>query len=180
MQTILLVDTEPGTMNSHEEVLMQLGYRVIMAPDGRSGLEVALKGSPVDLLITECRIADMDGLAFVETIKEYLPRLPVIVLTKHSSIETYIRALSLGVFEYVNAPVSVKELRRIVTSALKVGPQCDAVMWFEEAPGRTAGGRRKADIPIPSAGEETGVQSHDSGLSQPVESGQHGTGAYYA
>lgn len=172
MQTILLVDNEPGTMNIHEEVLMQLGYRVIMVPDGRSGLEVALEGIPVDLLITECRIADMDGLAFVETIKEHLPHLPVIVLTKHSSIETYIRALGLGVFEYVNTPVSVKELRRIVAAALKTGPQCDAVMQFEEAPGRTAGGRREADIPIPSAGGVKGVRSHDSELSQPVEAEQ--------
>ena len=180
MQTTLLVDTEPGTMNSHEEVLMQLGYREIMAPDGRSGLEVALKGIQVDLLITECRIADMDGFSFVETIKEYLPHLPVIVLTKHSSIETYIRALGLGVFEYVNTPVSVKELRRIVASALKAGPQCDAVMQFGEAPGRTAGGRREADIPIPSAGGVKGVRSHDSGLSQPVEAEQQGTGAHCA
>jgi two-component system response regulator AtoC len=137
MQTILLVGTEPRTTNIHEEVLKQLGYRVIMAPDGRSGLKVALEGIQVDLLITECRIADMDGLAFVETIKEHLPHLPVIVLTKHSSIETYIRALGLGVFEYVNTPVSVKELRRIVATALKAGPQCDAVMQFEDAPGRT-------------------------------------------
>lgn len=172
MQTILLVDSEPGTMNIHEEVLMQLGYRVIMVPDGQSGLEVALEGIPVDLLITECRIADMDGLAFVETIKKYLPHLPVIVLTKHSSIETYIRALGLGVFEYVNTPVSVKELRRIVATALKAGPQCDAVMQFEEAPGRTAGGRREADIPLPAAGGVKGVRGHDSGLSQPVEAEQ--------
>jgi DNA-binding NtrC family response regulator len=61
----------------------------------------------------------MDGLEFLILLKQILPTVPVVMLTAYGAVETYLKSLSLGVFEYVNKPVKAKELGRIVNAALE-------------------------------------------------------------
>jgi two-component system response regulator PilR (NtrC family) len=75
-------------------------------------------GAEVDLVITDYRMPVMDGLEFLILLKQILPAVPVIMLTAYGAVETYLKSLSLGVFEYVNKPVKAKELGRIVKAAL--------------------------------------------------------------
>ena len=117
-RTILVVDDEPENRKVFSEILSDLGYKVIDEPDGETALSVIRQGVAIDLVITDYRMPDMNGLELVTTLREILPSVPVIMITAHGDIENYFRSLSLGVFEYVNKPVGKREFERIVRAAL--------------------------------------------------------------
>ena len=118
MKTILLVDDELENLRSLGEILNRFGYRVIAKPDGKSALDIVREGAEVDLVITDYRMPGMNGLEFLTTLRQVSPSVPAIMLTAYGAVETYLKSLSLGVFEYVNKPVKAKELGRIVKAAL--------------------------------------------------------------
>ncbi len=118
MKTLLLVDDELENLKSLGEILNRFGYEVITKPDALSGLSVIREGIPVDLVITDFRMPGMDGLEFLLQLKKMMPALPVVMLTGYGAVETYLKSVSLGAFEYVNKPIKAKELIRIVKTAI--------------------------------------------------------------
>lgn len=117
-KTILLIDDEPEVLAVLESILKAPGYSIIARTDARSSLEVIKEGKKVDLVITDLMMPEMDGSELAAKIRKTLPGVPVIMLTGHGSVETYIRTRSEGVFEYIHKPVKAKELRRIVQAAI--------------------------------------------------------------
>jgi DNA-binding NtrC family response regulator len=123
MKTLLLVDDELDNLRSLGEILNRFGFQVIAKPDAQSALTTIREGASVDLVITDYRMPGMDGMEFLILLKRSLPTVPVVVLTAYGAVETYLKSLSLGVFEYVNKPVKAKELGRIVKAALESAEQ---------------------------------------------------------
>jgi DNA-binding NtrC family response regulator len=123
MGTILIVDSEKEMRTRLNDALNGLGYNVIDAADGETALSTVNGDGPLDLVITEYHIPGMHDLEFISTIRKARPRVPVIILTEMCSVETYIRAISLGVYEYMNKPVKEKELGRIVNTAIQRGQE---------------------------------------------------------
>jgi DNA-binding NtrC family response regulator len=119
MKTILLVDNELHMLEIVQETLNTFGYKVIPRPDAESALSVIRDGTDIDLVITDYRMPGMNGVEFLTILRKALPSVPVIMLTGHSSVETYLQSLSLGAFEYLNKPFKEKELFYTVRSALQ-------------------------------------------------------------
>jgi DNA-binding NtrC family response regulator len=119
MKTILLVDSDIESLESIAGILTRLGYGVIAMQSGPSALRVIKEGMPIDLMITASRIEGMDGLEMLGLVKKTAPLLPQIMITADASIEAYLKALSLGVFEYLNKPIKPHEIDRIVKEALE-------------------------------------------------------------
>ena len=67
------------------------------------------------------RLPDGDGLDLVEWIQEQHPELPVAVITAHGNVESAVRALKLGAFDFVSKPLDLGVLRKLVGSAIKLG-----------------------------------------------------------
>jgi DNA-binding NtrC family response regulator len=125
MKTVLVVDNTPDAQNCIVKTLGRCGYRVISVQTGAAALAVLRSEDMVDLVISEYMIPDMDGIAFVSSVKTFFPGLPVIMVTACCSIETYIKTLSVGVFEYLNKPILDHELARIVKAATEGPPLAD-------------------------------------------------------
>jgi two-component system response regulator GlrR len=118
MKTVLIVDDEPGILDVLEQTLSSAGYAVIPKPDAEAALDVIEEGARVDLAITDNLLPGMKGAELVDELKQRKPSMPVIMLTAHGSVQSYIQMISKGVFEYINKPIQAKELRRIVKAAL--------------------------------------------------------------
>lgn len=119
MKTILLVDEERRILDVLEEIINTLGYQVISASSAESAMSVIREGTHIDLVLTAYRLPGMNGVEFIAVLKKVLPSVPVIILTGYASVEVYLKSLSLGVFEYLNKPVEVKELDRTLKSAFE-------------------------------------------------------------
>lgn len=118
-KTILLVDDEQENLRTYTEILMDMNYRVLASADSDAALELLRDNPKVDLVITDYRMPVRNGLEFVSLLRLQRPTVPVIMLTAHGSIETYLTSISLGVFEYVNKPVRKEEFERVVKHALE-------------------------------------------------------------
>ncbi len=117
-KTILVVDDEPDNRQIFRDMLSKLGYNVVDKPDGASALLATRENGMIDLIITDYQMPDMNGLEFVERVRQFLPLVTIIMITAYGSIETYLRSRCLRVFEYINKPVKKRELDLIVKAAL--------------------------------------------------------------
>lgn len=118
MKTIMIIDDEPGVLDILGETLGKDGYEIIPSPDAESALDVIRQGTEVDLVITDNLLPGMQGAELLDELRHHLPSVPVIMVTGHGSVETYIRSMTKGLFEYIAKPVRGRELRRIVKAAL--------------------------------------------------------------
>jgi two-component system response regulator (stage 0 sporulation protein F) len=130
-KTILVVDDEQENLRSYQEILSDMGYQVLLQPDGVSALELLRENAAVDLIITDFRMPGMNGIDFITDLRHSRPFVPVIMITAYGNIETYLHSVSLGVFEYVHKPVKKEEFERIVQHALHdAGPEkADDETW---------------------------------------------------
>ena len=119
MKTLLLVDDELDNLRSLGEILKQFGFKVIEKPDAHSALTIIREGASVDLIITDYRMPGMNGLEFIVVLKQILPAVPIVMLTSYGTVETYLKSLSIGVFEFVSKPIKAKELEHIIKVAFE-------------------------------------------------------------
>ena len=117
MKTILIVDPEFSGAST-ADVLNRNGFTVLRASEAQTALTIIRSGLPVDLVITELQLPDMDGLDFLSKLKRGGSGLPVLVVTSGGSIESYLHAINLGVVEYLNKPVVSKDLSHIIRNVL--------------------------------------------------------------
>lgn len=116
---VLVVDDEEDIRELLELSLLRMG----LACDAAGSVAEAramLDSRRYRLCLTDMRLPDGDGLELIEHIQRHQPGLPVAMITAFGSIETAIRALKLGAFDFVTKPVELQALRELVTHALKL------------------------------------------------------------
>jgi DNA-binding NtrC family response regulator len=116
--SILVVDDDVGAQRALMQVLQKEGYSV----DGAASAAIALqklREHPVDLLITDIRMERMDGMELMREVRTRWPDMPVIIMTAFASIDTAIRSIHEGAYDYVSKPYEIGELRLTVRRALE-------------------------------------------------------------
>ncbi len=116
---VLIVDDEPDLC----ELLTITLQRMNLSPRSADGVGVAqrlLKTEHFDLCLTDMQLPDGNGLELVEWMQQYTPNVPVAVITAHGNMETAVRALKLGAYDFVSKPLDLIGLRKLVSTALKL------------------------------------------------------------
>ena len=114
---VLLIDDEVDLLQTYERILRRLGYDVITAELGHTGLAIA-RSRQVSLVIVDLRLSDMDGLDIVRAIRAGPDPPPVIVITGFASANTRRAALEAGAMGYLSKPFSVLALTALVRDIL--------------------------------------------------------------
>jgi len=116
---ILVIDDEKSICETLEMYLTEEGYEVYTANTGTEGLNKAVQISP-DLIILDIRLPDIDGFTVLEDLKaEHDNTAKVIMITAHHDMETTIRAMKEGAFDYIHKPINIDELDIAIQKALK-------------------------------------------------------------
>ncbi len=106
--TVLVVDDERNIQVTLSRALSMEGYSVEVAGGGREALE-KIAALPVDVVVMDVRMPDLDGLAVLEKARATRPELPVVIMSGHGSLETVRSAFKLGAFDYLEKPITEKE-----------------------------------------------------------------------
>jgi DNA-binding NtrC family response regulator len=106
--TVLIVDDERNIQLTLSRALSMEGYGVEVASGGREALE-KIAALPIDAVVMDVRMPDLDGLSVLEKARETRPDLPVVIMSGHGSLETVRSAFKLGAFDYLEKPITEKE-----------------------------------------------------------------------
>ncbi len=132
--SVLVVDDDPDLLRLITIRLEGAGYRVSAAPSAERALAQIAAQRP-DLVVTDLRMGEMDGLALFEAVRATHPTLPVIILTAHGTIPDAVAATRRGVFGYLTKPVDPQNLLTEVERGLSLGvaggpPQEGESVWL--------------------------------------------------
>ncbi|MBD3225794.1 MAG: response regulator [Caldithrix sp.] len=106
---ILIVDDEPDALELMQELFEKKGYICKTACNGIEALQ-AIKNDEPDVLITDIRMPEMDGMQLLKTLNKEHPHIPVIMVTAHGTIETAVEAMKLGAKDYILKPLRLEEI----------------------------------------------------------------------
>ncbi|HET7746537.1 MAG TPA: response regulator, partial [Vicinamibacteria bacterium] len=115
---ILVVDDEPSMREMLGIMLGKEGYDVVLA-DSRAMAAAVLARAPVDMVITDVKLGDGDGIEILRHVKAASAETAVVVMTAYGSTETAVAALKLGAHDYLIKPFDVDELKIVVRNALE-------------------------------------------------------------
>lgn len=115
---VLVVDDDAGVRYTLKEILSDAGLRVELAEHGEQALGMA-RAERFDLVITDLRMAPMDGLELLAILRNEQPRLRVILITAHGSERHAVEAMKLGAYDYFKKPFDLEELMAVVRRALE-------------------------------------------------------------
>ena len=118
MAKILVIDDDVSISETLELYLTEEGYDVVTANTGTEGLNQFVKNSP-DVVILDIRLPDIDGFTVLEDLREENENVKVIMITAHHDMDSTIKAMKGGAFDYIHKPVNVDELDMAIQKALK-------------------------------------------------------------
>lgn len=125
---LLLVDDDPGLLKLLGMRLVSEGYSVLIAESGPEALRT-LSRDKVDLVVSDLRMDEMDGLQLFSEIQKVQPGMPVIILTAHGSIPDAVAATQQGVFSFLTKPVDKDALYKAIDDALEQSAPTTDERW---------------------------------------------------
>ncbi len=116
---VLVVDDEENARLGLSKILEQDGYRVDSVANGREALEF-LQRQHVHVVISDLKMPEMNGISFLRELNRHYPGTQFIMVTAHGGVESYLEAIHLGAYEYINKPIKLEELRSVMDKMLTV------------------------------------------------------------
>jgi two-component system response regulator HydG len=113
---VLIIDDEELHAEAVAESLARVGYECVIATSGKAGAE-KIERDDFDVILTDLRMEDMDGLALLRKAKQEQPDAEVVLITGHGDVKTAVQAIKEGAANYLTKPVDMGELRAIVDKA---------------------------------------------------------------
>ncbi len=110
---ILVVDDQSSVRQLMKAVLESDGHEVDTAADGEGAVE-KLRSGYHDLVVMDIRMPGIDGVQALEQMKGVSPQTGVVMMTAYASVETAVRAMKLGAFDYITKPIDIDEVRRVI------------------------------------------------------------------
>jgi PAS domain S-box-containing protein len=120
-EIILLVEDENKVREVGREILESLGYRVVIAADGREAMQVYRSAERVDLVLTDLVMPEMGGKELAQELKKIAPRVKVLAITGYTLVEDVEELKQEGVLDVVQKPFEVKTLAKVVRRTLDTG-----------------------------------------------------------
>ena len=118
MPSVLIVDDEPGVRSALAGVLRDEGYQVDAVESGESCLE-RLSRQPYDVVVLDVWLPGMDGLATLTRMRERQVDSQVVIISGHGSVESAVRAIKMGAFDFVEKPLSLEKTVLVVRNAFR-------------------------------------------------------------
>lgn len=115
---ILLVEDDLSHCTILQALINGWGYRVSVAYNGRQALE-QVRAQPFDLILSDVRMAEMDGIAALKAIKSYNPAIPILIMTAYSNVESAVEAIKAGAYDYLTKPLDFDTLQLTLVRALE-------------------------------------------------------------
>ena len=109
---ILIVEDEEDTLHGLRKILSNQGHKVEIAGSGSASLEKVQK-SNFDIVVTDLRMPDVDGIELLRKVKELYSETIVIVITGYGTVENAVEAMKLGAYDYITGPsiIFIRTLR---------------------------------------------------------------------
>ncbi len=111
--SILLIDDEPAQLHSLQRFLSRRGYEVFIAEDGPAGFAIAQEQT-IDLVLTDFRMPEWNGLEVLRRIKALNPEIDVVVMTAFGNIEDAVEIMKAGAWDYLTKPIDLDELENLL------------------------------------------------------------------
>ena len=115
---ILIVDDDPHFLRVLGRILSGENFQVNAASGATEALDL-LRKNRYDVIISDLRMPDNDGLSLLQQIRTAGSEVPVIILTAYGEVDTYLEAMNAGATEYLNKPIKSDELLKVVRTCLR-------------------------------------------------------------
>jgi two-component system NtrC family response regulator len=111
--SILLIDDEESILTSIKSFLLRRGHMVYTAADGAEGIN-KIKNNPIDLVLTDYRMPNKNGLEVLQEVKEINPTIDVVVITAFGNVDDAIGIMKNGAYDYLTKPIDLDELENLI------------------------------------------------------------------
>ncbi len=115
---LLIVDDLPAVRDFFVDALRS-DYDVVCAESGVEALDL-LSSEPVDMLVTDIAMPDMSAEALTKRVKERYPQLPVVAVTAYGNVDSAVKLMRLGAFDYIEKPFTIKRLKHTIGRAFEI------------------------------------------------------------
>ena len=131
MIRVLIVDDEYQLLEAFKKKLSKEGMEVFTASNGREAITI-IKKETLDIGLFDIKLPDTDGVELLEKLLELQPTAEVIMLTGYASVDTAIRSMKLGAYDYLTKPVKLSELHTVILKAYEKKQLKDKTIVLEE------------------------------------------------
>ncbi len=120
MPRVLIVDDDETLRFSIAQILEEAGYETIKAKHGLDGLSVLKQDPNFDVVLTDVKMKEMDGLQLLEEVKSQYPEISIIMMTGHGTVDSAVQAMRDGAVNYLLKPISRRQLLEGVREAVQL------------------------------------------------------------